>query len=493
MTPVLELLHPDSPAYAQSSAKTLAKMRSLRGPVRPWARTLVLLLFDAVTLALCIGTAMVFMEAIGAAQENLRVAGALLGMALVMFAAFGCYATFPLPPVKEVRSLTIASTLASLIVATVLVSVLGKVSPMVVTLALAWVLAVPAVPFARALARYFFGSKPWWSCAVVVFGAGRTGQGIVRILQGRPELGLRPVAVFTDTKRAPSEIGGVPVVGRLSRASTYARRLRVPYAIVAMPTADRSKLVALMEEHAQGFARVLVVPDLFGFASLSATARDFSGVLAFEIRDHLLNPMHQRVKRTIDFVLALLGVIVLGPVLALIGLLVKLDSKGPIFYAQQRIGRDGELFRCLKFRSMYVGAHERLQEVLARDPEAAAEYAEFKKLTNDPRVTKVGHWLRKLSLDELPQLFNVLRGEMSLVGPRPYMPNELSDMTGKERMILRTLPGITGLWQVLGRNEFSFGSRCDLDVHYVRNWSMALDLYLLARTVPTVLSRKGAR
>ncbi|MEO1478094.1 MAG: undecaprenyl-phosphate galactose phosphotransferase WbaP [Bacteroidota bacterium] len=495
MSPVLELIRPDAPSHGEgvrTSAPTAVRPRVLRAPVRPWARTLVLMLFDAVTLALCIGLAMVFMEAIGAAQENLRVAVATVVMALVMFAAFGCYATFPLPPVKEVRSLSIASSLAYLIVATVLMSVLGKVSPMVGTLALAWVLAIPMVPFARALARFFFGSKSWWSCAVVVFGAGRTGKGIVRILQGRPELGLRPVAVFTDTKGAPREINGVPVVGRLSRASTYARRLRVPYAIVAMPSADREHLLELMEEHASGFERVLVVPDLFGFASLSVTARDFSGVLAFEVRDHLLNPMHQRVKRVIDIVLSLIAIVLLAPVLALIGLLIRLDSKGDIFYAQERIGRDGHLFRCLKFRSMYVGAHERLQEVLDRDPEAAAEYAEFKKLTNDPRVTAVGHWLRKLSLDELPQLFNVLRGEMSLVGPRPYMPNELSEMTGKERMILRTLPGITGLWQVLGRNEFSFGSRCDLDVHYVRNWSMALDLYLLARTVPTVLSRKGA-
>ncbi|MEM6785058.1 MAG: sugar transferase, partial [Bacteroidota bacterium] len=371
MSPVLELIHPDAPPYGEGvsrAASTHRSTRVLRAPARPWARTFVLMLFDALTLTLCIGVAMVFMEAIGAAQENMRVAMATVVMALVMFAAFGCYATFPLPPVKEVRSLSIASSLAYLVVATVLMSVLGKLSPMVGTLALAWVLAIPAVPFARALARYFFGSKSWWSCSVVVFGAGRTGQGIVRILQGRPELGLRPVAVFTDVKGAPRDLNGVPVVGRLSRASTYARRLRVPYAIVAMPSANREHLLELMEEHASGFERVLVVPDLFGFASLSVTARDFSGVLAFEVRDHLLNPMHQRVKRTIDIVLSVTAIVLLAPVLALIGLLIRLNSDGSIFYAQERIGRDGKLFRCLKFRSMYVGAHERLQEVLDRDP-----------------------------------------------------------------------------------------------------------------------------
>ncbi len=156
------------------------------------------------------------------------------------------------------------------------------------------------------------------------------------------------------------------------------------------------------------------------------------------------------------------------------------------------MGQGGRCFRVLKFRTMHVGAHERLHEVLDRDPQARAEYEQYAKLKDDPRVTRVGRLLRRTSLDELPQLWNVLRGEMSLVGPRAYMPGELPRMNGRARTIGRAMPGVTGLWQVSGRNHLTFEERIDLDRRYVQNWSLSLDLYLLARTVPTVLFGRGA-
>ena len=168
------------------------------------------------------------------------------------------------------------------------------------------------------------------------------------------------------------------------------------------------------------------------------------------------------------------------------------DSEGPVFFSQERLGRDGRCFRILKFRTMHVGAHKRLREVLESDPAAREEYELYAKLKDDPRITRVGRFLRQCSLDELPQLFNVLRGQMSLVGPRAYLPEELPRMVGKHRSILHVTPGITGLWQVSGRNELPFAMRLDLDLRYVRNWSVSLDLYLLARTLPTVLLRRGA-
>jgi lipopolysaccharide/colanic/teichoic acid biosynthesis glycosyltransferase len=156
------------------------------------------------------------------------------------------------------------------------------------------------------------------------------------------------------------------------------------------------------------------------------------------------------------------------------------------------MGADGQIFTLLKFRSMYSDADERLEEVLASDPERREEYETYHKLEDDPRVTPVGDMLREYSLDELPQLINVVRGDMSLIGPRAYMPSELPKMKGLEKVILQTPPGVTGLWQVSGRNELSFDERVDLDVHYVQNWSMWLDLYLLVRTLPTVVTGEGA-
>jgi lipopolysaccharide/colanic/teichoic acid biosynthesis glycosyltransferase len=180
------------------------------------------------------------------------------------------------------------------------------------------------------------------------------------------------------------------------------------------------------------------------------------------------------------------------PFLLLIALLIKLDSRGAIFFAQERMGINGTRFKALKFRSMHENAETRLQEILTKNHKLREEYEVFHKLRHDPRVTRLGQFLRKYSLDELPQLWNVLKGDMSLVGPRAYMPSELDKMNSSENIILRVLPGITGLWQVRGRNNFSFQERLDIDVYYVRNWSLSLDLYLLVSTIRVVMMGKGA-
>jgi lipopolysaccharide/colanic/teichoic acid biosynthesis glycosyltransferase len=169
-----------------------------------------------------------------------------------------------------------------------------------------------------------------------------------------------------------------------------------------------------------------------------------------------------------------------------------LDSKGGVLYRQKRLGADGVRFAALKFRTMHTDGDRRLKDFLALNPAARVEWEEFHKLTNDPRVTRVGRFLRRYSLDELPQIFNVILGDMSLVGPRPYLESEIPDMDQKESIILRVKPGITGIWQVTWRNESTFDQRVQLDVEYVRSWSPWIDLYVLARTVPVVLGGTGS-
>ena len=173
-------------------------------------------------------------------------------------------------------------------------------------------------------------------------------------------------------------------------------------------------------------------------------------------------------------------------------MLVRLESGGPIFYADKRMGRNGELFSCFKFRTMVPDAEAVLQRLLEEDPRARKEYARYHKLREDPRITRVGKFLRKTSLDELPQLWNVLRGEMSLVGPRPYLPRESEDIGVTQSDILRVYPGMTGPWQVSGRSNTSFEERVRMDAYYVRDWSVWLDLVLLARTVKTLMSDRSA-
>ena len=185
------------------------------------------------------------------------------------------------------------------------------------------------------------------------------------------------------------------------------------------------------------------------------------------------------------------GVIIL-PLILMLSLLVRIESRGPIFYRDQRMGRDGKLFSCIKFRTMVPNAELLLQRMLKEDDEMREEYLKYHKLRSDPRITRVGHFLRKTSLDELPQLWNVLRGEMSLVGPRPYLPRESDDIGVTQGEILRVTPGVTGPWQVAGRNHASFSERVEMDAYYVRDWSIWLDIVLLARTVGCLLLNRNA-
>ena len=201
---------------------------------------------------------------------------------------------------------------------------------------------------------------------------------------------------------------------------------------------------------------------------------------------------HQRLNGFVHQSVALLLILILAVPMLIIAAMVKISCGGQVLFAHYRVGRNGDLFRCLKFRSMVVDADERLQELLASDPAARAEWEEFRKLRKDPRITPVGHFLRVTSLDELPQIFNVLRGEMALVGPRPITLDEV-DRYGRARWLyLQARPGVTGLWQVSGRNLTTFEERVELDRIYVNTRTLWLDLKIMLKTVRVILFRHGA-
>ena len=200
------------------------------------------------------------------------------------------------------------------------------------------------------------------------------------------------------------------------------------------------------------------------------------------------------IKRIIDIIGGLVGTIALIPLTIIIYIARKIlhEDDGPIFYEQLRIGKDGKVFRMYKYRSMVVGADEILKEYLAENEEARKEYKEYKKLKNDPRVTKVGNFIRKTSLDEFPQFINVLKGDMSLVGPRPYLPREKEDMGEYYTYIIQSRPGITGYWQIAGRSDVTFEDRLKMDYNYNQNKSLKTDLKLLVKTVLNVIKKEGA-
>lgn len=357
---------------------------------------------------------------------------------------------------------------------------------------MAWGLSMVLVWLSRVLTRHCFARRSWWGYPVLVLGAGKTGELVVRTLKRQPELGLKPVAVLDDDPRKQAEIDGVPVLGQLSLSTYLAKELGINHAIVAMPGVPREKLLTILEQYGHTFPHLLMVPDLFGFASLWVSTKDLGGMLGLEVRQRLLLPGPRLTKAILDRCLTIGVGFVLLPLIGLIALLVRIDSPGPIFYGQRRLGQHGRPFTAWKFRSMVANGDQVLSAFLASHPQCQAEWEQERKLKHDPRVTPIGRLLRRTSLDELPQLWNVLRGEMSLVGPRPIVGDEIRYYADKFELYKRVLPGITGLWQVSGRSDVTYTERVNLDAYYVRNWSIWLDIYILLRTVWVVLIGDGA-
>jgi Undecaprenyl-phosphate galactose phosphotransferase WbaP len=346
-----------------------------------------------------------------------------------------------------------------------------------------------------------------WGRPVMILGSGqnegRFRDNVTKLLQEKWELGYNPVAEFNChlTRAAPvrTPYGGsspeealTDVEETLVGAAELARKQGVNTAICAMPYTRREQVAELVSLASVYFRCVLVIPNLSGVTNSAVVARDLAGTFAVEIKYNLLNPWALRAKRAADLIATVVGGTLILPFLLAIALLVYLESRGPIFYRDWRMGQDGNLFSCVKFATMVPDAEVLLQRMLEEDSNLREQYLKYHKLRDDPRVTRVGRFLRKTSLDELPQLWNVLRGEMSLVGPRPYLPRESKEIGFTQSEILRVPPGITGPWQVSGRNHASFSERVQMDAHYVRDWSIWLDLVLLARTAKTVLLSRGA-
>ncbi len=342
------------------------------------------------------------------------------------------------------------------------------------------------VPFARYLTAWAVKRAGLWGKPVVILSYKETGTNIVEALRRNWELGYDPVAVFDfrlDTAGVLFE--GIDHQQALSGVVDLARHKGVDTAIFAMPYTRREQLAKLVSLASASFRHVLVIPNLTGVTNSAVVARNLAGTFAVEIKYNLLDPWALRTKRAMDLCATVIGGALALPLLLVLALLVYLESGGPVFYADRRMGRNGSLFSCVKFRTMVPDAEAALQRILKEDEGLRKEYARYHKLRDDPR-------LRKTSLDELPQLWNVLRGEMSLVGPRPYLPRESEEIGMTQSEILRVPPGMTGPWQVGGRNHASFEDRVGMDAYYVRDWSVWLDLVLLACTVKILLRGRGA-
>jgi exopolysaccharide biosynthesis polyprenyl glycosylphosphotransferase len=325
---------------------------------------------------------------------------------------------------------------------------------------------------------------------VLIIGAGATGQTIAAQIAAGSR-GEVEVAGFVDDDPRPlrEDIGTLPVLPEadLVRAIDETRATRVVLAYTRRPAAE---VLAQIRECSSGDIRLAVVPRLYEMTPTHASVSEIGGLPVIDLASARLSPAALRAKRVMDLIITSAALTVFGPLMLMIALAIKLDSKGPVFFRQERLGYQGRPFTIFKFRSMRVDA-EKLRMDMAHLNEMNGSGPLFKMKT-DPRVTRTGRFLRKTSLDELPQLLNVMNGSMSLVGPRPFVTHEAEQIDGWAARRLDLMPGITGLWQVEGRNDVPFEDMVRLDYTYVANWSPWWDLRILMQTIPTVITGKGA-
>jgi exopolysaccharide biosynthesis polyprenyl glycosylphosphotransferase len=310
---------------------------------------------------------------------------------------------------------------------------------------------------------------------------------ILRKIRAHPEYGLEPVGVLSAAAAGLSA-AGVPRLGRFER-DDLGRQLsehRIDRVVIAHDDLDQEDVLTLVRRCRELHIKVSVLPQLFDALGPSVEIDDVEGVTVLGITPPVLSPSSRLLKRAMDFVGATLMLLVLAPLMGAAALALKLDSPGPVFFRQERVGLRGRRFNVVKFRTMCVGAEARQEELamLSRDPN-------WLLLDDDPRVTRVGRFLRHTSIDELPQLWNVLKGEMSLVGPRPLTASDADQLNDWRLTRIDLTPGLTGLWQVLGRTNIPFEEMIKLDYLYVTNWSLWTDIRLILRTLPVVLARKG--
>jgi exopolysaccharide biosynthesis polyprenyl glycosylphosphotransferase len=315
---------------------------------------------------------------------------------------------------------------------------------------------------------------------LIIVGANLVGQELARELEGRFDV-LGYVDNGADLAAGPDR----PMLAPIAELESIVRSYGVDEIVIALPRERREQVDRIV---ARGFGREVDVKFLAEFTELLPHRLEVGRFGSHAYIGFAPVARVTWVKRAVDLLLAVSTIIVASPILAGIAIAVKIDSSGPVFYRQRRLGKDSVPFEMLKFRSMCQDAEHMLTVLRDRNEATGPLF----KIRQDPRITRVGRFLRRFSLDELPQLFNVLRGEMSLVGPRPPLPDEVSKYEEWQLARLQALPGMTGLWQVSGRSEVPFNDMVRLDLHYVRNWSFGLDLEIMLRTIPAVLANHGA-
>ncbi|RMG89876.1 MAG: sugar transferase [Chloroflexi bacterium] len=355
------------------------------------------------------------------------------------------------------------------------------------------VIALVLLSFARVVRRIVVArlrSRGVGIERALIIGSGEIGQAVLRVMLARKELGYLPVGYLDDDpERASVDLGRVKGYGGLDNFEQALYESRADLVVITLKWTHHNLIMSLIDKARAAGVAVWIVPDLFQLNLRQLQVENLDGIPLLGLsEDRTFRGVNRLMKRSLDIGLIVLASPILLPLFFLVALAIRLEGPGPIIYTQLRVGEKGRHFKMYKFRSMIPGADKIHRELV----EASGEDPRHPKIKDDPRITRVGRFIRRTSLDELPNLINVIKGQMSLVGPRPPTPDEVELYEPWHMKRLNIIPGITGLWQVSGRSDIPFEEMCLLDIYYIENWSLRLDLQILLMTLPRVLQRSGA-
>jgi exopolysaccharide biosynthesis polyprenyl glycosylphosphotransferase len=490
------------PEAATATLETAAPAAPIASPApsaAPSSGGRVRLLVATDLVALCLSGAATFTVADALAPPALVASsltvGVLAGCAallwLVVLAVYGLYErqtrTISASTFDEVTTLSnalLAGSLLLLLAGQALKRIAGIVvySPMEAVLFLAFALIL--VPLGRWYVRARLAPRVVRPRRTLIVGAGAVGRMVQRKIAAHPEYGLEVVGFVDDGGHE----NDADVLGRAEDLTRVVDGHDVDWVVLAGSNAPYDRTLELVRAVRRPDVHLSIVPSFFELFASNATIEDLEGVPIVSLPPMRLSRSLRALKRTFDLAASLGGLLVLSPVLVAAAIAIKLDSRGPVFFRQLRNGRGGVPFRIMKFRTMVEDAESQRFDLAHLNLMDGPLF----KIDGDPRITRVGAFLRKWRIDELPQLWNVVRGEMSLVGPRPFVVHEADKITGWAGRRLESMPGITGLWQVLGGNDLSFEEMVKLDYVYTTNWSLWWDIKILCQTFPVVLGRRGA-
>jgi len=467
---------------------------------KPWLVSIILFVSDLISISLSFFAAYLLRGALipslGGNVNFKTLAPILYFLYIVILGLFVAYGFYPGSKKSGVIELqqTILLVSVSFVIIGLAIYIFGfgsQISRFVFISA--WIISCIIISLFRLFIHNRGSLYSWWGQPIVVIGKEKDVTKIISRFRHARRFALKPViALLLDEDYISGYIDGIPAFSNSGILQQEIRGYGITLAVFVTNTNEiNRKQKKQIYELSLSFPDLIYVMGESTLSSLSMKPLDLAGSPAIQVKYNLLNNWSRLMKRFADLVICLLSIIITLPFFLLLAAFIYLDSPGPVIFVQKRIGKDKKYFNLYKFRTMVTNADEKLLELLKNDETIRNEYKKYHKIHNDPRVTRMGRFLRKTSLDEFPQIWNVVRGEMSLVGPRAYLPNELDEMGDFTSLIVRVSPGLTGWWQVMGRHDVSFQQRLKMDEYYIINFSLWMDLYIMVKTVWIIISGQG--